>query len=354
MMAVSCIVMANLPTYAQIGITAAWIMIFCRIAQGISSMGEIVAAQIYLTETIGRPARYPVTAFLEISADLGALLALGVAFLVTSYGLSWRFAFWMGAGIAVVGAFARIRLRETPDFLEMTRKWMKEETHKLNLEADALTGTNEGAIYNATWKEPVRSKTLISYFLMSCGWPLCFYLAFLYFNPILKENFGYSSQDIIKHNFFLVSILAITSSFLAYLSYRIHPLRINKIRGTLGFFIMVALPFLITNLTASYQLFLIQALILILGFEALPSLAVFMSHFPLYRRVTFASVLWSLSRALMYIITSFGLVFLGNYFGHFGLWIITLPTACAFLYGINHFKQLERKVRVYNPSIPPL
>ena len=49
MMAVSCLVMANLPTYAQIGITAAWIMIFCRIAQSISSMGEIIGAEIYLT-----------------------------------------------------------------------------------------------------------------------------------------------------------------------------------------------------------------------------------------------------------------------------------------------------------------
>ena len=65
-MAISCLVMANLPTYAQIGITAAWIMIFCRIAQSISSMGEIVAAQIYLTETIPPPARYPATAFLEV------------------------------------------------------------------------------------------------------------------------------------------------------------------------------------------------------------------------------------------------------------------------------------------------
>jgi MHS family proline/betaine transporter-like MFS transporter len=354
MMAFSCIVMANLPTYAQIGITAAWIMIFCRIAQGISSMGEIVGAQIYLTETIRPPARYPVTALLGISADLGGLFALGTAFFVISFGMNWRYAFWVGALIAAVGAFARVRLRETPEFLEMTRKWMREQTHKTNLEGDALTGTNEGALLNANWKEPIRGKTLMSYFFISCGLPLCFYLAFIYFNPILKESFGYSPEDIIRHNFFLMLVTFIINIFITYLSCRIHPLKINQARAISGLFLMVSLPFLLMNLTSIVQLFLIQSLIVIMALNDMPSFAVFLSHFPLYRRVTFASFLWSVSRALMYIITSFGLVFLGNYFGHFGLWIITLPTTCAFLYGINHFKQLERKRRLYNKSIPPI
>ena len=34
MMAISCIVMANLPTYSQIGITAAWLVTICRMIQG--------------------------------------------------------------------------------------------------------------------------------------------------------------------------------------------------------------------------------------------------------------------------------------------------------------------------------
>ncbi len=41
MMAISCIVMANLPTYAQIGISAAWVITICRIMQGLSAMGEV-------------------------------------------------------------------------------------------------------------------------------------------------------------------------------------------------------------------------------------------------------------------------------------------------------------------------
>ncbi|BFD45524.1 MAG: hypothetical protein DMENIID0002_01700 [Rickettsia endosymbiont of Sergentomyia squamirostris] len=40
MMALSCFVMANLPTYAQIGVTASYVVTICRIMQGISSMGR--------------------------------------------------------------------------------------------------------------------------------------------------------------------------------------------------------------------------------------------------------------------------------------------------------------------------
>jgi hypothetical protein len=36
MMAISCLIIANLPTYAEIGITAAVIVSICRIMQGIA------------------------------------------------------------------------------------------------------------------------------------------------------------------------------------------------------------------------------------------------------------------------------------------------------------------------------
>ena len=45
MMAVSCIIMANVPTYEQIGIVATWVVIVCRIFQGLSSMGEVIGAE---------------------------------------------------------------------------------------------------------------------------------------------------------------------------------------------------------------------------------------------------------------------------------------------------------------------
>ena len=121
-MSVSCIIMATLPTYAQIGITAAWIVTICRIAQGLSSMGEILGAEIYMTEITKPPVQYPAVGLIGCASRVGTVAALGVAMLVTSQGFNWRNGFWIGAAIAVVGSVARTRLRETQEFVDMKRR----------------------------------------------------------------------------------------------------------------------------------------------------------------------------------------------------------------------------------------
>ena len=49
LMSISCVIMANLPTYEQIGISAAWLVTLCRMLQGASSMGEVIGAELYLS-----------------------------------------------------------------------------------------------------------------------------------------------------------------------------------------------------------------------------------------------------------------------------------------------------------------
>jgi MFS family permease len=70
-MALSCLIIANLPTYAQIGITAPWLLTICRIIQGMSSMGETIGAKLYLTELINPPSQYPAVSSVAIFATLG-------------------------------------------------------------------------------------------------------------------------------------------------------------------------------------------------------------------------------------------------------------------------------------------
>lgn len=53
LMAISCIIMAIVPTYAQIGITASWVITICRGLQGMSSIG----AELYTAEMIAPPLR---------------------------------------------------------------------------------------------------------------------------------------------------------------------------------------------------------------------------------------------------------------------------------------------------------
>ncbi|MFV9891110.1 MAG: proline/betaine transporter [Rickettsia conorii subsp. raoultii] len=51
-------------------------------------MGARVGAELYLTESVGAPKRFPAVAFVSVCASLGLTVALGIATLVTSYGFN--------------------------------------------------------------------------------------------------------------------------------------------------------------------------------------------------------------------------------------------------------------------------
>jgi hypothetical protein len=115
---------------------------------------------------------------------------------------------------------------------------------------------------------------------------------------------------------------------------------------------MLSLPFLVSKVESSIQLFSIQACIVSLNLTGLPADAIFYYHLPIFRRFTLATVLYALSRTIMYIITSFGLVYLGMLFGNFGLWVLTLPITIGYILGVYHFEELEHKLGFY-PDISP-
>jgi hypothetical protein len=51
---------------------------------------------------------------------------------------------------------------------------------------------------------------------------------------------------------------------------------------------------------------------------------------------------YALSRAIIYVITSFSLVYLTEKFGYYGLWLVSLPFNIGFLWSVNYFAKLER------------
>jgi MFS family permease len=337
MMAMSCIVMANLPTYAQVGISAAWVVTICRIVQGLSSMGEIMGAQVYITEITTPPVQYPAVSFIVVASATGAVFALGVATLVTSIGFNWRIAFWIGACIAVIGSIARTRLRETPEFVtELSLMKVRKESKK----AKGIDSSSK----NKNIIEKINFKSSLAFLTIEFGWPICFYLVYMFFNPLLKSKFGYTSENIIFHNFML-SILQLSAViFLAFISFKYHPLKILYVVGSIFLVLMSLLPIIINSITNYMHIFLIQALVLIFAIGSMPASSIFIKNFPVLRRVTATSFLYALSRALMYVVTSFGLVYLTEFYGHYGLWIITLPVAISFLWAISHYARLENVV----------
>jgi MFS transporter, MHS family, proline/betaine transporter len=333
-MATTCFVMANAPTYAQVGVSAAWIVTLCRALQGMSSMGEIVGAQLFLTESIPLPARYTAVGLIYVFADLGATTALGIATLATAHGFSWRLAFWVGAGVAIVGSTARTTLRESPEFADAKRR-IKNIAERTNEDSSFL---KKSPFYN----QKVNQKTAMAYFLIQCSSPVFFYFTFIYGAQILKNHFSYEPHEVIYYNFILAIFQLFAWSLLrTYLSTRIYPLKILKIALIGSSVIVLALPMLLNKLQAPWQLFFIQALIITFLANDMPAIPLLFKYFPVFKRFTYASMLVALSRTLVYIVSSFGLTYLIEYFGYWGLLVIMVPTLVGYGYGLNHFKQLE-------------
>lgn len=326
LMAVSCMIMANLPTYAQIGITAAWLLTFCRVLQGISAMGEIIGAQIYLTEITKPPARYPIVAFTQIFSTLGGFAALAIASLCTISQFNWRLAFWIGACIAVVGSLARTRLRETPVFL-------KEQEKKKTANYQSIK---------------VTKKNILAYFFIQCGWPACFYFSYVYCGDLFKKIFEYSSDQVIHNNLRVSFIQVIGAIAFVTASVWVHPLKILKAAFWMFFAFILICPFLLFNIQSTNLLFFIQCFTLFFGLGVLPADAVFFSYFPVRKRFTSISLIYSLSRAFMYVITSFGLVYSVEYFDFWGVLIIMLPLCMGYCWSVYHFEKLEKEKGNYS------
>lgn len=339
-MAISCLIMANLPTYEQIGLAASWIMIICRICQGMSSMGEIVGAEVYLTEITKPPIQYPVVTVIAVFSILGGTAALGIASFVTSFGLNWRIAFWIGAGVAMIGAVARTTLRETLDFANAKFR-IKSTFEGAEVSTELLSA-------NSIYKAKVNKQTILALSLIQCGWPICFYFSYVHCGSILKNTFHYTADQVIHQNFLASMANLIGYIIITYLSYKIHPLKILKVKLGIFFVFILICPYLLYNIRTPFDLFLIQSFSMLFILSTNPAMSVLYTHLPIFKRFTVATLIFAISRALMSVITSFGLVYLIEYFGHWGLLIIMVPLCVGFAYGLHHFEKLEIEAGSYH------
>ncbi|WP_425362725.1 MFS transporter [Candidatus Tisiphia endosymbiont of Hybos culiciformis] len=342
MMACSCLVMFSLPTYAQIGITASVLITICRIFQGISSLGEVIGAELYLTEMTKPPLQYPVVGVISIFADLGGVFAVGVAALVTSHDFNWRYAFLFGAVIALVGAVARTRLRETPEFADATKRLLN-KLKTFGLERKDIT--NQQML-----NEKVNIKTILAYLSIESTGPIWFYFLYMHCATILKTTFNYSVEQIISHNFIVIVARFLTAILYAYLSYKISPLKILKMKLVICVSIIIFVPYLLTNIPSPFYLLLLQLFILLFKTGIFPAAPMIYKQFPVFKRFRCVSISFAVVRATMYVITSFGLVYLIEYFGNWGLLILFVPFLMAYGFGLRHFEMLEKLRNIYPPS----
>ena len=123
LMTVTMLGTASLPTHAQVGAAAGWLLFLLRCAMGFSVGGEYIAIVAYLLEGAPRHRRGLITSLASAFSEVGGLLAVGVSLLtVNSMSSSsldswgWRIPFLVGAVLAATVWIARTTMQESPDF----------------------------------------------------------------------------------------------------------------------------------------------------------------------------------------------------------------------------------------------
>lgn len=119
-------VIGILPGYDVIGIWAPVSLVLLRLVQGLALGGEYGGAATYIAEHSPDEDRGYYTSFIQTTATLGLFVSIGVI-LLTRLTLSpedfndwgWRIPFLLSAFLVLVSYYIRIRLQESPVFMEM-------------------------------------------------------------------------------------------------------------------------------------------------------------------------------------------------------------------------------------------
>ncbi len=129
MMTVAMLATALLPTYAQIGPAAGWMLLALRCLMAFSVGGEYTGVVAYLLEGARAERRGFVTSLASAASEIGALLAAGIAAATVALlddaalmAWGWRIPFFAGAAMAGVIVLARSTIEESPDFLRQQRE----------------------------------------------------------------------------------------------------------------------------------------------------------------------------------------------------------------------------------------
>jgi predicted MFS family arabinose efflux permease len=126
LMALPCLLIGVMPTYAQIGYWAPLLLLALRILQGAAVGGEVPSAWVFVAEHAPKGHRGYALGVLQAGLTfgylLGALIATWLSRVFTPAEIldyAWRIPFLLGGVFGVVGVWLRRWLSETPVFMQM-------------------------------------------------------------------------------------------------------------------------------------------------------------------------------------------------------------------------------------------
>lgn len=146
LMGVATALIAFIPSYATIGITAPLILLFLRLVQGFALGGEWGGAVLLVSEYSDDSTRRAFWAsWPNVGPPLGNLMAAGVLALLSAVmpaadflAWGWRIAFGLSALLVIIGLVLRLYVQETPLFLASQAKAEADHAKQAKLPLAAL------------------------------------------------------------------------------------------------------------------------------------------------------------------------------------------------------------------------
>ncbi|HWA01247.1 MAG TPA: MFS transporter [Caulobacterales bacterium] len=119
-----------LPTQSQVSAGMFWLpavlLISLRVLQGFALGGEYGGAAIYVAEHAHPKRRGAATSWIQCSAAIGLIGALGVVLAAQNYmsadafrAWGWRIPYWVSIGLLAISLYIRLKLEESPAFRKL-------------------------------------------------------------------------------------------------------------------------------------------------------------------------------------------------------------------------------------------
>lgn len=187
-----------LPTYHQIGAYAPFLLLLCRLLQGIAMSGEETAAAVFLSETAPQNrqglAGSAILGSVYIGLLLGSIIALATISSITKihlYSWGWRIPFLLSFFFGLGAIRLRLKQSESVSFIEASSHCLLVENplHELLL---------------------TQSKTLINCIFSCATLAVSVYLFAVYIPSQLTAQFGMETSMIIcSFSFFIIAIFVL-------------------------------------------------------------------------------------------------------------------------------------------------
>ncbi len=322
LMALATLAIGLLPTESQIGEYAAVLLIIFRVLQGLSFGAELPGAITVVYEHSEKKERALHSGFVISSVTLGSLLASLVLFILTKVlsdseilAWGWRIPFLFGGTLAIINAFIRKHLQETPEYLESA----KNRPDRFGLKSPLLL------LASNHWKEALFGigTTL---FLSSLV------IFVLYLPAFLAANFGFAQSVIYLAMTCSMGWSALILPFFGAIADRWSPAALFR-TATFGFAVL-AFP-LFYLLTSSLGLIIFMLIYQTLLSAATTSYFPLLSAlFPTQARYTGVALSYNVSYALMGLSPVFYTLLTARFEPYAVIWFL-IP--CALLSGLSSF-----------------